>query len=241
MRTRAIVYLVLPLLAISSESASALDYEKDIVPLLKENCYECHSDEKGKTKGNLVLDDIAEMKKYQITPFSLIQPGNPGESQFVDLMKLPAGDSDAMPPKGERMSKDNIKVIEQWIAEGATIDGLTRNLEGKDVQMSGATTEAADKDKGGADTAQNAAYLLWKNTEGREIEARFLRLDADKVTLVMRDGKSYPYPLAKLSVESQAQARKLAQAPKLAKNSERDKSEREDDEREDDDEREEDE
>jgi hypothetical protein len=208
--------LTLALSSLLTETGFALDYEKDILPLLKEHCFECHSNEEGKTKGNLTLDDIEEMKKYQITPFSLIQPENPDESQFVALMKLPASDSDAMPPKGDRMPQENIKVIEQWIKEGATIDGLTRNAEGKEKGMSGESGEnKAKSDDAGAGDAEGASdepFLKWKNTQGREIEARFGGLSGQNVALLLRDGKSYVYPMSRLDEASQAQARKLAEA-----------------------------
>ncbi len=202
--------LVLAMVAVSG-TAMALDYEKDIVPLLKAHCYECHSNAEGKTKGNLVLDDIEEMRDYQVGKFSLIRPGNAEESQFLDLMKLPANDSDAMPPKGDRMPEKDLKIIEQWVMEGATIAGMTRNLEGEEVAMVKSST-GGEKEKAALDANSAPEFLTWTNTEGREIEARFVKLAGEAVTLVMRDGKSYPYPLTKLSAESQAQAKKLGSA-----------------------------
>ena len=203
-------FLILAIFGLLVGHAVALDYEKDIIPLLKEHCFECHSNEKDKTKGNLTLDDIEEMKDYQITPFSLIQPENPEESQFVALMKLPASDSDAMPPKGERMPRENIKVIEQWIKEGATIDGVTKNAEGKVKGMSGETDEGKAKSDGEGEGHEAAPFLKWINTQGREIEAQFGGLSGENVALLMRDGNSYVYPMSRLDEVSQTQARKLA-------------------------------
>jgi hypothetical protein len=48
----------------------------------------------------------------------------------------------------------------------------------------------------------------WKSADGREIEARFVRLDGDDVLLV-REGQSLKIPLAKLAEESQELARRL--------------------------------
>jgi len=194
-----------------SGSVMALDYEKDIVPLLKARCYECHSNAEGKTKGNLVLDDIEEMRDYQIGRYSLIRPGNAEDSQFLDLMKLPANDSDAMPPKGERMPEKDLKIIEQWVMEGATIAGMTRNVEGEEIAMTD-STPGGGKETSALDSDRTPEFLTWVNTEGRKIVARFVNLADGKVTLIMKDGKSYPYPLTKLSAESQAQAKKLSLA-----------------------------
>ncbi len=191
----------------------ALDYEKDIVPLLKARCYECHSNAEGKTKGNLVLDDIEEMRDYQIGKFSLIRPGNAAESQFLDLMKLPANDSDAMPPKGERMPEKDLKIIEQWVMEGATIAGMTRNLDGEEVAM--VETSGDGKKASPAGAKSTPEFRAWTNTEGRQIEARFVKLEGETVTLVMKNGTSYPYPLSKLSAESQSLAKSLGAASKV--------------------------
>lgn len=62
---------------------------------------------------------------------------------------------------------------------------------------------------------KNAASLpfhTWINVEGKKIRAKFLGLkdNGDSVILQLANGKSVPYPLAKLSPESRQQARKLA-------------------------------
>ncbi|MCB1278490.1 hypothetical protein [Prosthecobacter sp.] len=48
----------------------------------------------------------------------------------------------------------------------------------------------------------------WKSTDGREIEAQFVRLDGEDV-LLTRAGKPFKVPLAKLAAESQELARRL--------------------------------
>jgi plastocyanin len=49
----------------------------------------------------------------------------------------------------------------------------------------------------------------WKSSDGRVIEAQFAGLQGDQMTLV-RDGKSFVIPLARLATESQVLARQLA-------------------------------
>ncbi len=53
------------------------------------------------------------------------------------------------------------------------------------------------------------ALQSWKSAEGQVIEAQFEGLQGDQVTLI-RDGKSFTFPLERLSAESQELARKLA-------------------------------
>ena len=54
-----------------------------------------------------------------------------------------------------------------------------------------------------------ATVHSWKSSDGRVIEAQFAGLQGDQMTLV-RDGKSFVIPLARLAAESQALARQLA-------------------------------
>jgi len=180
---------------VGKASVCALDYESDILPILKEHCFDCHSEQKDKVKGNLALDDLPDMRDYQRAKFSLIRPGNAKESQFLNVMKLGEGDDDFMPRKGSALPEKEIALIEKWITEGA----MFKSEAGK-AGMDG-------KAKGGAVSRE---MVDWKNSEGKVIKARFVRLTGESVMLLLENGKSYNYPLAKLSEESQAQAKKLA-------------------------------
>lgn len=183
----------------AAEAASAVDYKKDVLPIMKEHCWDCHSNEK-KVKGNLALDDLEEMGEYQISKFNIIRPHNPEESQFLQMLKLGEGDDDFMPRNGAAVPNAKIAVIEQWIKEGAIIDAENLTEKEKAV-VSGEPAAPAENSK--------EKFLTWTNTEGKAIEARFVRIAGDAVTLLMKDGKSYNYPLAKLNEESQSQAKKL--------------------------------
>jgi hypothetical protein len=53
--------------------------------------------------------------------------------------------------------------------------------------------------------------MSWTNAEGKTIKAGFVRLDGENVVLRMpANGQEVPYPLAKLSDESQKLARDCA-------------------------------
>ena len=51
--------------------------------------------------------------------------------------------------------------------------------------------------------------LPWTNTDGKTIQAEFVRLESDSV-VIRKDGKEFTLPLAKLSPESRNQAQKLS-------------------------------
>ena len=51
-------------------------FEKEIVPILKRRCYECHSHKSGIAKGGLVLDSRRGWKKGGVSGLPLF-PANP--------------------------------------------------------------------------------------------------------------------------------------------------------------------
>lgn len=184
----------------ASGSVSALEYTKDILPIMKEHCWSCHSTDE-KVKGNLALDDIEEMAEFQIKKFSIIRPKDPEESNFLRLIKLEASDSDAMPPKGDRMPEKDIAIIEQWITEGAAVEGYVLNEETMKLEKAG---DAAEMENPAA-----PEYTNWTSSEGKVIEAKFVRLSGAAVVIVMKNGNSFTVPLDKLSAESAAMATKM--------------------------------
>ena len=93
-----------------------VDYFKQIKPLLEAKCYDCHAGSKG--KGGLKLDELASALKGGKSDGPAIHPKKPGESALLARVKSADADS-AMPPKGDRLTAEQIKLLETWIREGA--------------------------------------------------------------------------------------------------------------------------
>ncbi len=113
----------------SAQDAGKVDFEKQILPILKESCFKCHEkehEENGKMKkpkGGLRLDGAAViMKGGKEYPNENVVAGKPDASWLVKTMALPDSDDMAMPPegKGDRISAANIDLIKKWITEGAS-------------------------------------------------------------------------------------------------------------------------
>ncbi len=189
-----LVALVLPV------STEAVDYVSDVLPIMKEHCWKCHSNE-NQVKGNLALDDLEEVRDYQIGKFNIIRPGNPEESNFLEVMKLDASHSDFMPRKADPVPDREIAVIESWIKSGAVIDAKNPVEEEKEWLVGGASSDG--------EMPENA-YLNWTSSDGKSIEARFHSLSGDSVKIVMKDGRSFTIPFSRLDASSIEQARKLA-------------------------------
>ncbi|HAV61332.1 MAG TPA: hypothetical protein DCY13_03095, partial [Verrucomicrobiales bacterium] len=117
------VLSALSLAPIFSAGAAALApqqtqfFEAKVRPLLADNCYKCHSTAGGKIKGGLELDWKGGWEQGGDSG-PAIKPGDPEHSLLITAVRY--GDPDLqMPPKGEKLSAEQIAVLEQWVKMGA--------------------------------------------------------------------------------------------------------------------------
>ena len=89
-----------------------LTFEKDIRPIFRAHCYDCHG-AVSEIKGKLDLRLVRFITAGGETGPAIV-PGKPAESFLVERIK--AGE---MPPRETRVSTEEIAVIEKWIAQGA--------------------------------------------------------------------------------------------------------------------------
>jgi hypothetical protein len=87
-------------------------FEQNVRPLLAQNCYSCHADQK--QKGGLRLDSIESILKGGESGPAVV-PGKPEESLLVDAINY-AGPE--MPPTG-KLAEEKISVLTRWISLGA--------------------------------------------------------------------------------------------------------------------------
>ncbi len=111
-------------LALQPQAPGAVDFGKDIAPILQARCIECHGPEKQKAK--LRLDTKADFFKGGKNG-AIVKAGDPGASELCKRITLPKTDDDRMPPAdGEPLTSQQIAAIGAWIAEGAHWpDGVT--------------------------------------------------------------------------------------------------------------------
>ena len=90
-------------------------YDKDILPVFKQNCIKCHGKEK--PKGKFRLDTFVELQKGADGEPVIIAK-KPDESTLYKLINLPVSDEDRMPNKGDALSKPVIDLVRRWIEQG---------------------------------------------------------------------------------------------------------------------------
>ncbi|MCA8972604.1 MAG: hypothetical protein KDC95_22645 [Planctomycetes bacterium] len=103
--------------ASAQDDAAKVDFVKDVLPIFRERCFECHSGDSD--EGDLLLDDKTNVFDDERSD-AAIKPGSPKESSIYRRIVLPADDSDIMPAEGDPLTKAQIATIERWIREGAS-------------------------------------------------------------------------------------------------------------------------
>jgi hypothetical protein len=104
------------LLLSSQRSSGAVDYTREVKPLLATACVQCHG--VSNPKAGLRLDTAAAAFKGGDSGPSIIK-GKPDASLLVNLLRGPHDDIPQMPYKRNALSEEQVSLLSRWIAEGA--------------------------------------------------------------------------------------------------------------------------
>lgn len=94
----------------------SIEFARDIQPLLADNCYKCHGPEKQESDFRLDVKSIA-MQGGNLGERAIV-PGKSGASFLFLAVSDPNADV-VMPPKGPRLSDDQVSLLRDWIDQGA--------------------------------------------------------------------------------------------------------------------------
>ena len=94
-------------------------FEKKIRPVLVEQCYQCHSHQAKKHRGELYLDSRDGIRKGGETGAAVV-PGKPADSVLLKAAPRHVSSELKMPPPpAEKLPDAVIADFEKWIAMGA--------------------------------------------------------------------------------------------------------------------------
>lgn len=116
MKTSVTIAFSLSLLASPVFAQEKADFQKDILPILRDSCLSCHGPEKQKAK--LRLDTKADAMKGG-KDGAILKPGDGAGSELYRRVTLPKGNDEVMPPEGEPLSKAQADLLKAWIDQGA--------------------------------------------------------------------------------------------------------------------------
>jgi hypothetical protein len=102
-------------------AAEPLTYNRDIRPILSDNCFECHGPAKQKSGLRLDVREVATQPAE--SGYTAIVPGEVDESEVV-LRILADDELDQMPPpdSGHVLTAAQKELLRRWVAEGAAYE-----------------------------------------------------------------------------------------------------------------------
>ena len=103
-----LTFVLVPFFAVAKE----VDFNRDVRPILSQNCYVCHGPDKEHRKAKLRLDTEEGFKKVFLKT-------NPTDSEIIH--RITSHDPDEImptPESGKSLSSEEIKILTQWVKEG---------------------------------------------------------------------------------------------------------------------------
>jgi hypothetical protein len=110
----------------AAQAARPVDFNRDIRPILSNNCFQCHGPDAAQRKGgtNGLRLDTADGLIVDLGGYAAVVPGKPDESELIT--RVTSDDpTEKMPPKatGKKISAREIDLLKEWINQGGKFAG----------------------------------------------------------------------------------------------------------------------
>ena len=111
------IYLIAPIVSLAD-----IDFNKDIKPILSENCYYCHGPDENTREAKLRLDDF-QSATAEKNGAAAIVPNHPDDSELIYRIISDDPDEVMPPPESKLKLTNNQKnLLKEWIKSGAKYD-----------------------------------------------------------------------------------------------------------------------
>ncbi len=92
-----------------------VEFNRDVRPILSDNCFLCHGPDKSRRKADLRLDVRADALKA-----GALVPGKPGDSSLVERIFSNDADEQMPPPKSnKKLTSRQKEILKRWLEQGA--------------------------------------------------------------------------------------------------------------------------
>ncbi|MEM7306298.1 MAG: DUF1553 domain-containing protein [Planctomycetota bacterium] len=102
---------------------TAVDFVREVRPILSDRCFPCHGPDAGSREGGFRLD-LRDEAVADLGGYAAVVPGDPDESELVYRI-LTDDDDLRMPPAGSHLAltASEAELLRRWVAEGAPYAG----------------------------------------------------------------------------------------------------------------------
>lgn len=107
--------------SLADESASEINFNRDIRPILSDKCFACHGADAANQDSELRLDTFTHATT-DLGGYAGVVPGNPAESEVY--LRIQSEDSDVMPPveSNRILTPEEKNLLAKWIQSGAAYE-----------------------------------------------------------------------------------------------------------------------
>jgi hypothetical protein len=120
-------------------AAGPLTYNRDVRPILSDNCFACHGPDKANRKAGLRLDERESATAPVKSGSTAIVPGDVKKSALVSRIFTDDVDDVMPPPKShKKLTAAQKETLRQWIAEGAKYETHWAFIPVQPVKVPGA-------------------------------------------------------------------------------------------------------
>ena len=106
-------------------AAAEIDFNRDIRPILSENCFQCHGPDAAKRKAGLRLDTRKGATQVN-DGVAAVDTANLAKSELLARITSTDPDSQMPPPESNsNLTPEQINLLQRWVAEGAKYDQLS--------------------------------------------------------------------------------------------------------------------
>jgi cytochrome c553 len=115
----AVVWSASGAIAVAADGSAAMEYNRDVRPILSDKCFRCHGPDSASRQADLRLDQREAALRDRDGARAIV-PGKADESEV--MRRLTTSDSDErMPPaeSGQKLTEHEIETIRRWIDAGA--------------------------------------------------------------------------------------------------------------------------
>jgi hypothetical protein len=111
-------------LAVSTASAADVDFNRDVRPILAENCFLCHGPDDGTRKAKLRLDGREHALKGGKSGSPALVPSKPQESVLVARVTSDDPEKRMPPPESKKsLTPAQVETLRRWVEAGAPYSG----------------------------------------------------------------------------------------------------------------------
>lgn len=115
--------------------AEPVQFNRDIRPILSENCFYCHGQDPKHREADLRLD-LPEDAMRATNGVAAIVPGKPEKSEIIIRLLSKDADEVMPPPKAHKLvTPEQVSLLERWIAEGAKYETHWAFIPPQKVQL----------------------------------------------------------------------------------------------------------